>query len=175
MVNSPSSDPHQSGSDRQATVLVVDDDPTLQTMIFDYFVDNNIQTLLASGREEMLRQLSTQEVNVVILDLRLGVEDGLDALRELRSSFDVPVIIITGHRRDEIDRVVGLELGADDYMTKPFNLRELLARVRAIIRRLDRVRASPAREPERGGYRFSAGSSIFAAEGLPIRTARMSR
>jgi CheY-like chemotaxis protein len=111
MVNSPSSYPHQTGSDRQATVLVVDDDPTLQTMILDYFVDNNIQTLLASGREEMLRQLSTQEVNVVILDLRLGVEDGLDALRELRSSFDVPVIIITGHRRDEIDRVVGLELG----------------------------------------------------------------
>ena len=72
MVISPSSDPHQSGSDRQATVLVVDDDPTLQTMILDYFVDNNIETLLASGREEMLRQLSTQEVNVVILDLRLG-------------------------------------------------------------------------------------------------------
>jgi DNA-binding response OmpR family regulator len=166
MVNSPSSYPHQTGSDRQATVLVVDDDPTLQTMILDYFVDNNIQTLLASGREEMLRQLSTQEVNVVILDLRLGVEDGLDALRELRSSFDVPVIIITGHRRDEIDRVVGLELGADDYMTKPFNLRELLARARAIIRRLDRVRASPAREPERGGYRFSGWQ-------LNLRTRRL--
>ena len=159
----------------QATVLVVDDDPTLQTMILDYFVDNNIQTLLASGREEMLRQLSAQEVHVVILDLRLGLEDGLDALRELRSSFDVPVIIITGHRRDEIDRVVGLELGADDYMTKPFNLRELLARVRAIIRRLDMVRASPARELERGGYRFSAGSSVCAPEGLPIRMARTLR
>ena len=70
MVNSPSSDPQQSGGDRQATVLVVDDDPTLQTMILDYFADNNIQTLLASGREEMLRQLSAQEVSVVILDLR---------------------------------------------------------------------------------------------------------
>ena len=155
MANSPSSDPQQSGSDHQATVLVVDDDPTLQRMVLDYFADNNIQTLLASGRKEMLRQLSTQEVNVVILDLRLGLEDGLHALRELRSGFDVPVIIVTGHRRDEIDRVVGLELGADDYMTKPFNLRELLARVRAIIRRLDRARSLPAREPERGGYRFS--------------------
>src|SRR3984957_7043093 len=155
MANSLSSDLQQSGDDRQATVLVVDDDPTLQTMIFDYFVDNNIQTLLASGRNEMLPQLSAQEVNVVILDLRLGLDDGLDVLRELRSSSDVPVIVITGHRRDEIDRVVGLELGADDYVTKPFNLRELLARVRAIIRRLDRARASPAREPERGGYRFS--------------------
>ena len=155
MANSPSSDPQQSGGDRQATVLVVDDDPTLQTMILDYFVDNNIQTLRASGRKEMLRQLSAQEVNVVILDLRLGHEDGLDLLRELRSSSDVPVIIITGHRRDEIDRVVGLELGADDYVTKPFNLRELLARVRAVLRRLDRARNAPARDPERGGYRFS--------------------
>jgi two-component system, OmpR family, response regulator len=166
MVNSPSSDPHQSGSDRQATVLVVDDDPTLQTMILDYFVDNNIQTRLASGREQMLSQLSAQEVDVVILDLRLGLEDGLDALRELRSRFDVPVIIVTGHRRDEIDRVVGLELGADDYVTKPFNLRELLARVRAIIRRLDRVRSAPTRETERGGYRFSGWQ-------LNLRTRRL--
>jgi two-component system OmpR family response regulator len=155
MANSSSGDLQQGGGDRQATVLVVDDDPGLQTMIFDYFVDNNIQTLLASGRKEMLRRLGAHEVDVVILDLRLGLDDGLDVLRELRSSSDVPVIVITGHRRDEIDRVVGLELGADDYVTKPFNLRELLARVRAIIRRLDRARASPARELERGGYRFS--------------------
>jgi two-component system, OmpR family, response regulator len=150
-----SNSPQQSGDERQATVLVVDDDPALQTMISDYFVDNNIRTLLASGREEMLRQLSAHKVNVVILDLRLGIADGLDVLRELRSSSDVPVIIVTGHRRDEIDRVVGLELGADDYVTKPFNLRELLARVRAIIRRLESARAWSAREPERGGYRFS--------------------
>jgi two-component system, OmpR family, response regulator len=154
MANPPSTDSQHSGGDRQITVLVVDDDPTLQTMIVDYFVDNNIRTLVASGREEMLRHLSAQEVDVVILDLRLGLEDGLDVLRELRSSSDVPVIIITGHRRDEIDRVVGLELGADDYVTKPFNLRELLARVRAIIRRLDRAPSHP-HEPERGGYRFS--------------------
>ena len=105
--------------------------------------------------DNRLRQLSAHEVNVVILDLRLGLVDGLDVLRELRSSSDVPVIIITGHRRDEIDRVVGLELGADDYVTKPFNLRELLARVRMIIRRLDRARTWSAHEPERCGYRFS--------------------
>jgi DNA-binding response OmpR family regulator len=64
----------------------------------------------------------------VLLDLRLGSEDGLDLLREIRSRSDVPVIITTGHRRDEIDRVVGLELGADDYVTKPFAVRELLTR-----------------------------------------------
>src|SRR5271154_3921572 len=156
MANSPSSEPQQSGDDRQATVLVVDDDPTMQTMILDYFVDNNIQTLLASGREEMLRQLGAQEVNVVILDLRLGVQDGLDVLRELRSRSDVPVIIITGHRRDEIDRVVGLELGADDYVTKPFALRELLARIRAVLRRREAGLVASQRETERGRYRFGS-------------------
>jgi two-component system, OmpR family, response regulator len=155
MASSPSSDPIQDGGDRQATALVVDDDPALQRMILDYFVDNNIRTLSASGRVEVAGLLATHEVDVVILDLRLGIEDGLDLLREIRMSSDVPIIIATGHRRDEIDRVVGLELGADDYVTKPFNLRELLARVRAVLRRLDRGRAAPPRDPDRGGYQFS--------------------
>src|SRR6476660_258292 len=134
--------------DRQACVLVVEDDPALQRMILDYFVEHNIHTLVASDRREMVSKLGSSEVNLVILDLRLGQDDGLDLLREVRSSSDVPVIIITGHRRDDIDRVVGLELGADDYVTKPFNLRELLARVRAVIRRFDAGRAAPARGPE---------------------------
>jgi two-component system, OmpR family, response regulator len=141
--------------DHQVCALVVEDDPALQRMILNYFEENNIRTLVASGRQEMVRQLGSTEVNLVILDLRLGQEDGLDLLREVRSSSDVPVIIITGHRRDDIDRVVGLELGADDYLTKPFNLRELLARVRAVLRRFDIGRAAPARDPERGRYRFS--------------------
>jgi two-component system, OmpR family, response regulator len=142
-------------SDRQVCVLVVEDDPALQRMILNYFAENNIRTLLASGRQEMVRQFSSRDVSLVILDLRLGQEDGLDLLREVRSNSDVPVIIITGHRRDEIDRVIGLELGADDYLTKPFNLRELLARVRAVLRRFDVGRAAPARDPERGRFRFS--------------------
>jgi len=123
-------------------------------MILNYFGENNIGTLVASNRQEMVRQLGNAEVNLVILDLRLGQEDGLDLLREVRSSSDVPVIIITGHRRDDIDRVVGLELGADDYLTKPFNLRELLARVRAVLRRFDIGRTAPACDSERGGFRF---------------------
>ena len=102
----------------------------------------------------MVGQLGNGEVHLVILDLRLGSEDGLDLLREVRLNSDVPVIIITGHRRDDIDRVVGLELGADDYLTKPFNLRELLARVRAILRRFDVGRAAPARDPERGRFQI---------------------
>jgi DNA-binding response OmpR family regulator len=132
----------------------VEDDPALQRMILNYFSENNIRTLAASTRQEMAQQLGGAEVNLVVLDLRLGPEDGLDLLREIRSRSDVPVIIITGHRRDDIDRVVGLELGADDYLTKPFNLRELLARVRAVLRRFDVGRAAPARDPERGRFIF---------------------
>ena len=144
------------GGDRQMCVLVVEDDPALQRMILDYFVENNIRTLVASGRREMVGHLGSAEVNLGDFDLRLGQEDGLDLLREVRSSSDIPVIIITGHRRDDIDRVVGLELGADDYMTKPFNLRELLARARAVLRRFEIGRTAPARNPERGRYRFSS-------------------
>jgi two-component system OmpR family response regulator len=151
-----SNDPGLRGSaDRQVSVLVVEDDPALQRMILNYFSENNIRTLVASGRQEMVSQLDNTVVSLVILDLRLGQEDGLDLLREIRSSSDLPVIIITGHRCDDIDRVVGLELGADDYLTKPFNLRELLARVRAVLRRFDTGRAAPARDPERGHFRFS--------------------
>jgi two-component system, OmpR family, response regulator len=156
MSGSSSTDVGLRGSvDRQVSVLVVEDDPALQRMILNYFGENNIRTLLASNRQEMVDRLESSQVNLVILDLRLGPEDGLDLLREVRVGSDVPVIIITGHRRDDIDRVVGLELGADDYLTKPFNLRELLARVRAILRRFDVGRAAPVRDPERGRFRFS--------------------
>jgi two-component system, OmpR family, response regulator len=141
--------------DRQVCVLVVEDDPALQRMILNYFAENSIRTLVASGGQEMVHQLGSNEVSLVVLDLRLGHEDGLDLLREIRSNSDLPIIVITGHRRDDIDRVVGLELGADDYLTKPFNLRELLARVRAVLRRFDVGRAAPARDPERGRFRFS--------------------
>ncbi|KJC60191.1 two-component response regulator VirG [Bradyrhizobium sp. LTSPM299] len=156
MSGSSLNDPGPRGSgDRQVCVLVVEDDPALQRMILNYFAENNIRTLAANNRQEMVDRLGSDDVNLVILDLRLGSEDGLDLLREVRVNSEVPVIIITGHRRDEIDRVVGLELGADDYLTKPFNLRELLARVRAILRRFDAGRTAPARDQERGRFRFS--------------------
>lgn len=155
MSGSSQNDPSVRGTDRQVCVLLVEDDPALQRMILNYFGENNIRTLVANNRQEMVGQLGHTEVNLVILDLRLGSEDGLDLLREVRLNSDVPVIIITGHRRDDIDRVVGLELGADDYLTKPFNLRELLARVRAILRRFDAGRAAPTRDSDRVRFRFS--------------------
>ena len=92
----------------------------------------------------------------MILDLRLGQEDRIDLLREIRPRSDVPIIVTTGYRRDEIDRVVGLELGADDYVTKPFGLRELLARIRAVLRRRETGRIAAQREVEQGCCRFGS-------------------
>src|SRR5215471_7223204 len=168
-------DPNSRGRvDRQVSALVVEDDPSLQRMILNYFAENNIRTHVANNRQEMLDRLGKTEVNLVILDLRLGSEDGLDLLREIRLSSEVPVIIITGHRRDDIDRVVGLELGADDYLTKPFNLRELLARVRAVLRRFDAGRTTPARDTGHGRFRFCGwqldcrARRLTDADGAPV-------
>jgi two-component system OmpR family response regulator len=120
-------------------ILVVDDDPGMQRMVSDYLEANGLCVALASNKTEMSRHLAAGQFNLVLLDLRLGQDDGLDLLRDLRGRSDTPVIITTGHRRDEIDRVVGLELGADDYVTKPFSLRELLARIRVVMRRIDAI------------------------------------
>jgi two-component system, OmpR family, response regulator len=147
----------QMGDDttRSVRILVVDDDPLMKRMVINYLEEHDMRTASASGRKEMTDEFEQEEPSLVILDLRLGQEDGLDLLREIRSHSDVPVIITTGHRRDEIDRVVGLELGADDYLTKPFGLRELLARIRAVLRRREAAgRAAPQREPDQVRYRF---------------------
>jgi two-component system OmpR family response regulator len=135
-------------------IVVVDDDPSLRQMVIRYLEDHNIPTKPASNRTELNRHLAGTVPGLIILDLRLGQDDGLDLLREIRSHSDVPVIITTGHRADEIDRIVGLELGADDYIVKPFSLRELLARVRAVLRRGEMGRVARSHDPERGGYRF---------------------
>src|SRR5258707_14239558 len=137
-----------------ARILIVDDDPAMRQMVENYFGAHNMQAISASGSREMMDHFAAGEPDLVLLDLRLGNEEGLDLLREIRARSDVPVIITTGHRRDEIDRVVGLELGADDYITKPFGLRELLARIRAVLRRRETGHASVQRDLERGRCRF---------------------
>jgi two-component system, OmpR family, response regulator len=102
----------------------------------------------------MIRYLTTHAPHLVILDMRLNQEDGLNLLREIRSHSAVPVILTTGQSNDEVDRVVGLELGADHCLSKPFSLRELLARIRAVLRRCDAGRAYVLRDEERGRLRF---------------------
>jgi len=141
-------------SERMGHILVVDDEEAIRRMMIAYFEEQNIPVSAASNRSELNRHLARASPSVIILDLRLGDEDGLDVLREIRSHSIVPIIIMTGHRLDESDRVVCFELGADDFIIKPFSLRELLARVRAILRRQEMGRAARVREPERGGYRF---------------------
>src|SRR5713226_3594700 len=138
----------------QPTCLVVEDDRTMRHLVVNYLEEHDIRAISASGRGEVAGLLADEGPSVVILDLRLGQEDGLDLLREIRSHSDVPVIITTGHRRDEIDRMVGLELGADDYITKPFGLRELLARIRSVLRRREAGQTWVQRDPERGRSRF---------------------
>jgi DNA-binding response OmpR family regulator len=135
-------------------IVVVDDDPSLRQMVTRYLEDHNVPTKSASNKTELKRHFQGSLPSLIILDLRLGQDDGLDLLREIRSHSDVPVIITTGHRPEEIDRIVGLELGADDYIVKPFSLRELLARVRAVLRRQEMGRLARTHDPERGGYRF---------------------
>jgi two-component system OmpR family response regulator len=142
------------GSSRRTRVLIIDDDLSMQHMLRNYLEQHDMQVTTVSRRQEVMRQFAEREPNVVILDLRLGQEDGLDSLREIRSRSDVPVIITTGHRREEVDRVVGLELGADDYVTKPFGVRELLARIRAVLRRWETGRIVSHREAGQGRCRF---------------------
>ena len=136
------------------SVLVIDDDAAMQHMLRGYLEPHNVRVLSALHREDATRQLTAGKPDIIVLDLRLGSDDGLDLLRDIRTRSDVPVIITTGHRRDEIDRVVGLELGADDYITKPFGPRELLARIRAVLRRQELGRAAWQRAVEVGRFRF---------------------
>jgi two-component system, OmpR family, response regulator len=125
-------------------ILLVDDDTAVQHMVASYLEEHDFLVATAIGRQEVARQFKAVEPSLVILDLRLGQGAGLDLLREIRATSDVP-LIITGHRCDEIDRIVGLELGADDFVTKPFGVRELLARIRAVLRRRDMAHAATRR------------------------------
>jgi two-component system, OmpR family, response regulator len=137
-----------------ARVLVIDDDLSMRHMLTNYLQEHNMHVVSGSERQDVIRHFAAGEPDIVLLDIRLGQEDGFDLLRKIRSRSDVPVIIITAHRRDEIDRVVGLELGADDYVTKPFGVRELLARIHAVLRRREAARSASQRGSERGRSRF---------------------
>jgi two-component system OmpR family response regulator len=134
-------------------VVILDDDPVMRQMVARHFEEHSIRVSAVSNRAGLNRRLAVMNPCLILLDLRPGQHDGLDLLREIRTYSNVP-IIMTGHRLDEIDCVVGLELGADDYIVKPFGVRELLARVRAVLRRQEMGRVTRTRDPERGGYRF---------------------
>jgi DNA-binding response OmpR family regulator len=115
-------------------LLVVDDDDGVLDMLRRYFTGQGFEVSAAANGTEMREALARTNVDLVLLDLGLPGEDGFELTRQLRKSWNGALIIITG-RGESVDRVVGLELGADDYVTKPFDLRELLARVRSVLRR----------------------------------------
>ncbi len=123
-------------------ILVVDDDPKIRTLLRRLFEGEGWQVGEASTREEVRSQLSSARFDLVTLDLMLGGDDGLAIARELRQESRIPIVMVSG-KGDTIDRVVGLEIGADDYIAKPFHVREVLARVRAVLRRTEDVTASP--------------------------------
>lgn len=138
-----------------ACVLLVEDDRALRELVATYLRQNALNVIEAGDGMEMRAALAREAIDLIVLDLMLPGEDGLSLLRSLRAQSETPVIIASA-RGDEVDRIVGLEVGADDYLAKPFGPRELLARVRAVLRRAHPVQAA-ASTPSRcqfGGYQL---------------------
>jgi len=123
------------------TVLVVDDEPKIVQLARDYLAHAGFKVASASDGKEALAAFRTGAVDLIVLDLGLPLVDGLDVARAIRKTSNVPIVMLTG-RGDESDRIAGLELGADDYVTKPFSPKELVARVRAVLRRAE-IAAAP--------------------------------
>jgi two-component system OmpR family response regulator len=117
-------------------ILVVDDEPEVRLLLRRCFEREGYVVVEAENGEQLFRALNRHPISLITLDLGLGGEDGLEIARRVRSENNLPIVMISG-KGDTIDRVVGLELGADDYITKPFQLREVLARIRAVLRRYE--------------------------------------
>jgi two-component system OmpR family response regulator len=152
-------------------IAVVEDDPEIARMMTSYMTDNGFEVAAArSGRDLDRVMASGGKIDCVILDVGLPGEDGLSICRRLRGKSSVPIIMVTG-RGTDTDRIVGLELGADDYLPKPFNPRELLARVRAVMRRSSLTEQAPAEAPQVlmfEGWRLDmARRQLFAPDGAP--------
>lgn len=141
-------------------LLIVDDDASVRAMLREYLEDHGFAVDEAGGGAQMRERLEAALPDAVLLDLRLPGEDGLSLARYLREHYDVGIIMVTASG-DVVDRVVGLELGADDYVAKPFDPRELLARVKSVLRRMQ---AQPARAPASAPAQGSARQRIGRCE-----------
>ena len=154
-------------------ILVVDDEPAVRELLAYNLRKNGYEPLLAGDGREALRVAHQSAADLILLDLMLPEVDGLEVCRELRKTNRVPIIMVTA-RGEEIDRVVGLELGADDYLAKPFSVRELLARIKAVLRR-----AQPAEKEEgallrgRGGLRLELESRQAFVDKTPLELTRL--
>jgi two-component system OmpR family response regulator len=130
-------------------LLIVDDDREIRGLLAQYLEKHDFRTTAVADGKDMRRTLERSHVDLVVLDLMLPGEDGLSLCRELRTRSQVPVIMLTA-RGEDVDRIIGLELGADDYVAKPFNPRELLGRIKAILRRAAHAPRDPSPDSVRG-------------------------
>jgi DNA-binding response OmpR family regulator len=148
----------------QPTALVVEDDEKIRRVLRNVLEDDGFAVVEAMDAETALQSVQTQKLDLITLDIQLGKDNGLDILRRLRAVSEAPVIMVTG-KDDVIDRVLGLEIGADDYITKPFHVREVLARVHAVMRRYTAA--------EDGASTSRKDAPTYLVDGLTIVPDRM--
>ncbi|MDH5409853.1 MAG: response regulator transcription factor [Alphaproteobacteria bacterium] len=138
-------------------ILVVDDEREIREPLAKYLARNGLRATIAANAGDARKELKTSAIDLVVLDIMMPGEDGLSLCRHLRETTDIPVILLTAMAEDT-DRVIGLEIGADDYLTKPFNPRELLARIRAVLRR---ARSIPRPREAAAGERLKFGGWVL--------------
>jgi DNA-binding response OmpR family regulator len=148
------------------TILVVDDEPQIVQLVRDYLEHGGFKVLVAADGSSALRLVATLHPDLVVLDLGLPGMDGLDVTRSLRRNGALPIIMLTA-RADESDKLVGLELGADDYLTKPFSPKELVARVRSVLRRTEAA-ATPRDLIRVGDLELNLPSMQLTVAGRPV-------
>ncbi|MCD6675321.1 MAG: two-component system response regulator OmpR [Burkholderiaceae bacterium] len=162
-------------------LLVVDDDPKLRELLRRYLSENQFEVSVAQDAAAMNRLMQRESFDLIVLDLMLPGEDGLSIVRRLRGANDrTPIVVLTA-KGDDVDRIVGLELGADDYLGKPFNPRELLARIHAVLRRQPppELPGAPSAEPIEvrfGAFRLNLATRQLTRDGeaVPLTTGEFS-
>jgi two-component system phosphate regulon response regulator OmpR len=160
-------------SERADRIVVVDDDARIRDLLRRYLSQEGFEVLLAEDGKALSRHLSRESIDLIVLDLMLPGEDGLSICRRLRNSNDLTPIIMLTAKVEDVDRIVGLEVGADDYLPKPFNPRELLARVNAVLRRRPSLEApgAPGKEVQTitfGDFEFDLSLRKLSKSGEPI-------
>ena len=164
----------------QSTILIVDDDRDIRSLLADYLEANGYRALAAADGSAMWKLLDESRPDLIVLDLNLPGDDGLTLCRKLRAHSTLPVIMLTA-RNEPLDRILGLEMGADDYLPKPFNPRELVARINAVLRRKgpDEIPGAPSETPqtfEFGDFVLDLGTRTLKKNGetVPLTTGEFS-
>lgn len=153
-------------------ILFVEDDAEIRTLVANLLRDNGFRATVARDAREMDRILGSSRIDLLVLDIMLPKEDGLSICRRLRANSSMPIVMLTA-RGTEVERVVGLEMGADDYLTKPFSTHELLARIRAVLRRVHLIAQTPPDKRQAvlvfAGWKLDLGSRrLHTADGTRV-------